>query len=95
MESCNDSTSLSSFVADANGVKQLYSQIESERDLPQISALEEFARGKELFEFAIEQKELNFNDLYERLDDNTLLTSTTISDMNAVSMFCNRVRDEI
>ena len=93
MESCNDSTSLSSFVADAIGVKQLYSQIESERDLPQISALEEFARGKELFEFAIEQKELNFNDLYERLDDNTLLTSTTISDMNAVSMFCNKVKE--
>ena len=74
---------------DAYEVKQLYSQIESERDIPQISALEEFARGKELFEFAIEQKEFNFNILYERLDENTLLTSSTLSEMNAVSMFCN------
>ena len=38
---------------------------------------------------------MNFNDLYERLDDNTMLTNTTIGDMNAVSQFFNALHDKI
>lgn len=65
--------------SDAGGYKSNFS----------VSLLEDLARGEELFKFAISQKDVNFNDLYERLDDNTLLTTTTISDMNAVTLFCN------
>ena len=88
-----DSTLLSAFVEGSEEIQRLFLQIEN--GIGPISLIEEFSRSKELYEFAVEQGQLNFNDLYERLDDNTLLTTTTISDMNSVSLFCNKLREQI
>lgn len=57
--------------------------------------LNEISRSKEIFDFSIQQKGVNFNDLYERLENDTLLAETTISDMNEVSRFFNALNDLI
>jgi hypothetical protein len=60
-----------------------------------MEVLLDLTRGKELYEFALSHQELNFNDLYERLEDDTLLSTTTISDMNTVSLFCVKLHEDL
>ena len=38
---------------------------------------------------------LDFNDLFERLDEDSFLTNTTISDMNSVSNYFQKFSDKL
>ena len=76
-------------------IKKINDHIQDFNHINELGKLSIVSRSKELYEFSIEQREVNFNDLYERLDDNTLLTNTIISDMNVVSKFFNNLNERI
>ena len=53
--------------------------------------IEDLSKSKDTFEFSIQNIGLNFNDLYEHLDEFSYITSATISDMNSVSNYFNNL----
>ena len=50
-------------------------------------ALEELQKCRELYKFAINHSDTDFNIYVEELDNDTNLTSDTLSDMNKVAFF--------
>lgn len=49
--------------------------------------LEELSKSKDTFEYSIANIGFDFNDLFERLDEDSFITNATISDMNSVANY--------
>ena len=58
-------------------------------------ALEELQRAKQLYKFISLHQDENYNDYIEMLDDDTNLTSDTLSDMNTITHYFNRFRNRL
>lgn len=61
----------------------------------EVDSLRDLSIAHELYAFCMENKETNFSDLMERLDDPSILSSSTLSEMNLINGFFWKIQDKM